>query len=229
MTWIEQTFYRWLEAAVFVVLATWAFLFVPLFFVKKLRPWVGFGLVYGSYVTGFTCWLFCLIITSRTLGGIWLTIGLLCSGVGVFPLAVIGVLVQGLWSAISDLIFAIASTFISRLLGFWLVRKHENAAFEAKIVAKEAEYAPFPSAKDVLDLRSTVAAESCTVKSAARPVKVTLGSVATGTYGSSVKSRDIMHSRVRALVRASTRLTGVTSKLPRARANERTRSLEPPR
>jgi hypothetical protein len=56
--------------------------------------------LWTSYVTGLNWWLFSFLVTYKTLGGVWLIVGLLSAGVGVIPLAVIGEVVRRTWYAI---------------------------------------------------------------------------------------------------------------------------------
>jgi hypothetical protein len=61
-----------------------------------------------------------------TLGGFWLILGLVFIGMGVFPLAVIGTMIRGLWSTLPDLIFAIALMIVPRLVGLWIVHRQSE-------------------------------------------------------------------------------------------------------
>ena len=130
--WIQQSMFPWLRIAVFAVIALWFLFFAPLFFIKRLRPSIGLGLLYTSYIPGFTCWIFSFVVTYQTLGVVWLVIGLLFMGVGIFPLAVVGVLLHGLWPAMPDLILAIAFVLIPRLIGLWILHRFENEPVPVK-------------------------------------------------------------------------------------------------
>lgn len=94
-----------------------------MFFFKKLRMWVGVILFNMSYLTGFACWIFSFIVTYRTLGTFWLIVGLVLLGAGVFPLAVLGTIMRGLWSTLPDLLFAIALMLVPRFVGSWIVKR----------------------------------------------------------------------------------------------------------
>ncbi len=128
---MQQDLFPLLELAVAICIGIWVLILLPMFFFnKKTRPLVGVGLVYSSYVTGFACWILAFIVTYGTLGGFWLAIGVLCVGMGVFPLAVIGAVVRGQWSVIPDLIFAIVTMIVPRVLGQWIVYRHERSVSE---------------------------------------------------------------------------------------------------
>ena len=100
---------------------------LPLLFAKKARPWIGVAFVYGSYLTGLTCWVFCVIVTYNTLGGFWLFVGVMFAGVGVFPTAVVGEMAKGLWSSIPDLFFAITIVLVPRWLGLRLASRERES------------------------------------------------------------------------------------------------------
>lgn len=124
--WLESVL-PWLERAVAITIAVWVFVFLPMLIIRKARQWAGVGFVYSSYLTGLSCWVFSLIVTYRTLGGFWLIFGLFFAGMGVFPLAVIGTMVRGLWGSLPDLVFAIASMLIPRFLGLYIVSRPKKA------------------------------------------------------------------------------------------------------
>ena len=138
MAWLQQSLFPWLEIAVTVCVFLWFIVFLPMFIFKKARPWIGVGLVYSSCLTGFTCWIFSFIVTYQTLGGYWLFIGLFFAGMGVFPLAVIGVLIHGLWAVLANLLFAIAMMIIPRVLGIWIGNRYEDAV-DAHCIAGDDE------------------------------------------------------------------------------------------
>ena len=125
--WVQESLFLWLRAAGAICIALWVVVLLPMFLLKKRREWVGVGLIYSSYLLGFTWWVFSFIVTYRTLGAAWLLIGVF-TGLGVIPLAVVGILVRGLWTAVPDLIFAVAITFLPKALGFWIMKREEHAA-----------------------------------------------------------------------------------------------------
>jgi hypothetical protein len=76
-----------------------------------------------SYLTGFACWIFSFIVTYRTLGTFFADNRPGVPGVGVFPLAVLGTIMRGLWSTLPELLFAIALTLVPRFVGIWIVNR----------------------------------------------------------------------------------------------------------
>jgi hypothetical protein len=124
--WLQFSLFPVLEPVVAICIAAWVFICLPASFFRKARPWVGVALLYGSLITGFACWILSVILTYRTLGIFWLIWGLVLGGVGVLPIALIGLVCRGLWSSIPDLLFAIATALLPRILGIWLVGESER-------------------------------------------------------------------------------------------------------
>lgn len=127
---MRDDLFHWLEVAVSWCLWIGIPILVVMFFFKGLRKWVGVILFNMSYLTGHACWVFSFIVTYGTLGGFWLVLGLIFLGIGVFPLAVIGTLVRGMWSTLPDLIFAIALMVVPRFLGLWIVKRQAEISGE---------------------------------------------------------------------------------------------------
>jgi hypothetical protein len=126
---LAEAIYPWAIMSSWLASVICVWIFNPMLFFRKFRQWGAFGLVYASYVFGFSCWIFSFIVTYKTLGGFWLIIGLFFLAVGVVPLALIGTVNYGLWSTVGDLAFAIALFFIPRLLGAYFVYRHEKEQF----------------------------------------------------------------------------------------------------
>ena len=124
VAWMYRDLFRWLQTAVSASVWIGFPILLVMFFFRRLRGWVGIILLYISYLTGFTCWVFSFITTYYTLGGIWLVIGLLFVGVGVFPMALFGTIRRGLWSNLLDLLLAIVLMVVPRLVGLWIVDRH---------------------------------------------------------------------------------------------------------
>jgi hypothetical protein len=117
----------WLSLVLYLCIVVWVVVFFPMLLFKRARPWVAVGLLCSSYLTGFICWVYSFVVTYQTLGGFWLFVGLLFVGLGVFPLAVIGVVVRGAWVFLLDLLFAISMMVLPRLLGVWIGTRCDKA------------------------------------------------------------------------------------------------------
>ena len=103
-----------------VCVVSWLVLVVALYLgtsheaIGKLFRW-------SSVVTGLHLWMLSFIVTYRTLGVVWLFVGLVLAGVGVIPLAYIGDAVRGLWWETPQLFLALALAVAPRLFGAWLL------------------------------------------------------------------------------------------------------------
>jgi hypothetical protein len=100
--------------------------------IRRLRLWGGLGLFFISYLLWFNCWIFAFIVTAKTLGYFWLTIGMLLAGIGVLPLAFIGVIIQGILSGfgssfLGDLLIATGLFLVPRIFGGYIVNKHSQS------------------------------------------------------------------------------------------------------
>src|ERR1700682_1780085 len=65
--WMYRDLFRWLQTAISACVWIGFPILLVMFFFKKLRDWIGFVLLYISYLTGFTCWVFSFIVTYYTL------------------------------------------------------------------------------------------------------------------------------------------------------------------
>jgi len=104
--------------------------FLVMIIFRRLRPWAGLGLTFASYVFGFGWWVLSYIITVKTLGLFWLVIGVMFMGIGVLPLAFIGIIIRSIaggisfWPAISDYLFAMIVCLIPMGLGSYLMKDY---------------------------------------------------------------------------------------------------------
>ena len=99
--WMESIFV-WLGSEFPWVLSGWIVVVLPTLIFRRTRALGAKTLLYSSYYTGFSCWWFCFILCYRALGGFWLLFGLIFMGVGVVPLAFVGLMVKSFWTLASD-------------------------------------------------------------------------------------------------------------------------------
>ena len=131
--WMERVF-AWLQNGVSIIIVVWVLVVLPLLIFRKTREIAAVILVYSSIFTGFTCWWYSFIICYRALGTAALIVGVLGGGLGVVPVAVVGVFIRSfwapeLWAIFRNLIIALALVFGPRAL----------AAFIAYRIGKQAE------------------------------------------------------------------------------------------
>lgn len=104
--------------------------FLVMIIFRKLRPWAGLGLLFASFVFGFGWWVFSYIITLKTLGLFGLVIGVIFMGIGILPLAFIGIVIRSIsgdisfWPAIRDYLFAMIVCLIPMGLGGYLIKDY---------------------------------------------------------------------------------------------------------
>jgi uncharacterized membrane protein len=116
VAWMERMFSNWLQPGVEISVAIWILPVLPMLLFRKARGWGVTILMYSSYFNGFTCWWYSFMVCYRACGLVWLIIGLFLMGVGVVPLAVIGVAIRGMWPMFWNLILAIALAYGPRAI-----------------------------------------------------------------------------------------------------------------
>lgn len=99
------------------------FVLGPLLIFKRTRTVSASGLIIASYVFGFYCWLYGLIITFMTLGVFWMVVGLFFAGFGVVPLAFIGSMIRGEWTVLGMLAINVLFFFVPRFVGAYFIGK----------------------------------------------------------------------------------------------------------
>ena len=94
---------------------------LPLSIVLRFRVLTGSWILLSSYVFALLAWLQGFILTYTTLGVLAVLLGLLLFGVGVVPIALIATAVAGNWSAFVMLLLVTLLTFVSRLIGGYIL------------------------------------------------------------------------------------------------------------
>lgn len=90
---------------------------LPLAIFPATRIWAGVGLIWSSYAFGATAWFMGLLTTWILWGGVAVVVGLFILGVGVVPIGLLALLVNGEWGAFGLLLGAIVLTFATRAGG----------------------------------------------------------------------------------------------------------------
>ena len=73
-------------------------------------------------------WCCGLGVTYEAWGMVGVIIGLVIAGVGIVPVGMLAVLLQGEWQALIVFVIFIVLTFGLRALGFWLAKKVDERA-----------------------------------------------------------------------------------------------------
>src|SRR3989338_1801626 len=93
--WIGEHALQWLINFSWIVFAVNLFVLLPLGLFKKTGIVGGMGMYISSYVFGLTLWFLGLLLTYFTWGFLGVFIGLMLGGVGVIPVAMLAVLLDG--------------------------------------------------------------------------------------------------------------------------------------
>ena len=125
VVWMAEKLYPSLLNLAQVTLALVFCLLLPMAFFEKTRLWSGFGMVVASYIIGLSLWVLSVLVTIKIWGIRGLLLGLLLSAGTVVPVAFLASVLNGLWSSVADLLFAVLITLVPRLLGGYLLARSE--------------------------------------------------------------------------------------------------------
>lgn len=124
--WVSEEFFTWVNAVAILDLVANLIVFVPMMIFRKTRGWGALCLYISSYVFGLDCWMFSFLVTFETLGAFWLVVGLILGGVGVFPLALIGCLIDRRWDYMVYAVLAFVITVAARTIPFKVLSPPET-------------------------------------------------------------------------------------------------------
>lgn len=100
--------------------------FLPLILIKKIRPYLGFGFGISASIMGMVLWIQSCIIVYDYWGLAAVILGFIFAVVGMIPLALIALLVNGNWATIGTLLILMTCTAIAVILGIVLISKTGN-------------------------------------------------------------------------------------------------------
>lgn len=124
--WVGGYVLQWLFNIAWIVFAINLLIFLPLGFFRKTGFIGGRGMYFSSFVFGLTLWFSGLLLTYSTWGFPGVFIGLMLAGVGVVPVAMLAMLLNGNFSILLVLILLAILTFGSRILSVYLIFKAEE-------------------------------------------------------------------------------------------------------
>jgi hypothetical protein len=134
--WLQQSALPWVTDA-----SGWFFVLclvqLPLLLFRRTRRWVGETCYGVSFLFGFDFWLLCLVITHQTLGLGWMMFGTFMGGIGVVPLAFVGVAIRREWSAMLPLFLLLVAVYALRGFGIWIQHRCDNQAISSEIPTEE--------------------------------------------------------------------------------------------
>jgi len=124
--WAGEHIIQWLINLAWITLGINLFILLPLSFFRKTGMFGGIGMFFSSYVFGLTLWFLGLLITYFTWGFLGVFIGLVLGGIGVIPLAMLAMLLEGELFVLFVLILLSVLTFGLKILGIYMASKAEE-------------------------------------------------------------------------------------------------------
>lgn len=119
------------------IVADWAltitiFILLPLSIFRKTRGIAGIALIIASYIFGVTLWVYSFLLTYNIWGMVALIIGLVLTGLGVIPIAILATLIKGIGSPFGQLILLLFMTLGTRFFGIYVLKKFEEQSLSIK-------------------------------------------------------------------------------------------------
>ncbi len=119
--WFRQSILPFHDQVFIWLLALTVFIVIPLLAVKTSRPFSRHLLHELPYFFGGIAWFYSASYCLNALGKFWLIFGSCIVGFGVFPIAVVGMIIKGHWSFLGYICFQLAVTFGCRYLALHVV------------------------------------------------------------------------------------------------------------
>jgi hypothetical protein len=124
--WVGEHVFQWLINLTWLAFGINLFVLPPLSFFRKTGVFGGIGMFISSYVFGLTLWFAGLLITYFAWGFLGVFIGLALGGVGVIPVAMLAMLLEGELFVLFMLILLSALTFGLKMLGIYMAGRAEE-------------------------------------------------------------------------------------------------------
>jgi hypothetical protein len=122
--WVRE----WIPYVFWINLLIAFFILGPLSLIPPARFIAASGFLISSIVFGVMIWVCGLGVTYEAWGLGGVIIGLVFAGVGIVPVAMLAVLLQGEWQALIGFVILLGLTFGLRALGLWLAKKVDQRA-----------------------------------------------------------------------------------------------------
>lgn len=108
------------------------FILLPIACFKKTRKYSAIILYFLSNFYGFSLWIYSALVVYVFWGLIALFIGLFLMGIGVLPIAIIVAIFNGQWLILLSLIYLMALTYGSRVIGIKILERVEEEKYQNK-------------------------------------------------------------------------------------------------
>lgn len=124
--WVGEHIMQWLINITWIAFGINLFILLPLSFFRRTGIFGGIGMFISSHIFGLTLWFMGLLITYFSWGFVGIFIGLVLGGVGVIPVAMLAVLLEGEFFVLFVLLLLSALTFGLKILGVYMAGRAEE-------------------------------------------------------------------------------------------------------
>jgi hypothetical protein len=124
--WVGEHVLQWLINLTWIAFAINLVILLPLALFRKTGMFGGIAMYFSSFLFGLTLWFLGLLLTYFTWGFFGVFVGLMLGGIGVVPVAMLAMLLNGEFFVLFILVLLTVLTFGSRFLGIYLAGRAEE-------------------------------------------------------------------------------------------------------
>jgi hypothetical protein len=132
--WMEAVLPR-LEDGATLLFCGWVAVLIPMSVFRRAHPLIARILRVSSLYMGGVCWWQALIVTWHLLGLLAVSVGLLCAGVGVIPMALFATAARGQWDPFRDLIVSAILTLVPLIVAKFIAKRQAKMQLPATLGA----------------------------------------------------------------------------------------------
>ncbi len=128
-----QTAIQWMESvlpalqdAATLVFCSWVAILIPMSVFRRAHPLIARILRGSSLFVGGVCWWQSLIVTYKLLGWLAVSVGLICGGVGVVPMALFATGVRNDWDLFRDISLGAFLTVVPRIIAKFIEKRQAH-------------------------------------------------------------------------------------------------------
>jgi len=130
--WMESVLPR-LQDAGTLLFCSWVAVLIPMSVFRRAHPLIAQILRVSSLFMGGVCWWQSLIVTWQLLGSFAVSVGLLCAGIGVIPMALFATGARGQWDPFRDLAISAILTLVPRIVAKFIAKRQAKMQLPATI------------------------------------------------------------------------------------------------
>ncbi|HEU5021521.1 MAG TPA: hypothetical protein VFT60_06510, partial [Bryobacteraceae bacterium] len=124
-----------LEDGATLLFCGWVAVLIPMSVFRRAHPLIARILRVSSLYMGGVCWWQALIVTWHLLGLLAVSVGLLCAGVGVIPMALFATAARGQWDPFRDLIVSAILTLVPLIVAKFIAKRQAKMQLPATLGA----------------------------------------------------------------------------------------------